>query len=60
MNANRENFKALALELLGNPQAHLSAKERQDLWKIATGIQPITAAQGATVNRISERLRVTA
>lgn len=58
MNQNRENFKALARELLSNP--HISVREKNELWSIAFGIQPLTASQAATVNRISERLRVTA
>lgn len=57
MTANRENFKAQALELLGDTQARLTTKERHELFAIAFSRQQINAAQAATVNRISERVR---
>jgi len=57
MNANRENFKAIALELLGLEQARLTAKERRDLYDVAFGQIPFTAALGAAINRIAERVR---
>lgn len=60
MQPNRENFKARALELIGHPQARLSTREKIELYAYAYGDQPFTAALAATVNKISERLRVTA
>ena len=54
-----------ALGLLGHIRASmLTARERDDLWAIATGNEPVTAVSITTVERISAKLegrrRVTA
>ncbi len=57
MQPNRENFKARAFALLTEDAKRLTERERNELWRIFMSAETITAAEGATVNRIADRVR---
>lgn len=58
MNANRENFKALAYELLTCPEAkHLKRDDQSLLWDVWGGTKQVNAAVAIAINKIAERVR---
>ena len=57
MQSNRENFKAQAQDLLTDPQARLTDKERHELFSIGFTKLNHTAADVMAVNRIAERIK---